>query len=169
MIKDVFKVPSFSDRLGMPMVSVDASFPLLSNPIPDLFHRHHHHHLVDSCHLLCHGQFLSLASDEAGPLQSVKVRRNQATIHSDTVDEVTDVDFVEKDAVDVAAAAADVGDPGAVTARSGSLNEPYPRRLGMTIVRCEGAIMALCRDGNKSISEAVVCPRKMWPNTKRAG
>ena len=163
-------VPSFSDRLGMPVVSVDASFRPWSTPILDSFRRHpHHHHLVESCRLLRHQDFLTLTSDEAGPSQSATFRRNRATIHSGTGDEVNDVDFVGKDAVDVAVAAVDVDDPGAVTERSGLAKQPYPRRFGTTIVRCEGAMVALCRDGSKSISEAVVCPQKVWPNTKRPG
>jgi hypothetical protein len=107
----------------MPAVSVDASFRPWSTPILDSFHRRHHHHqLVDSCRLLRHQDFLTLTADEAGPLQSVTFRRNQAKIHSGTGDEVTDVDFVEKDAVDVAVAAVDVDDPGAVTERCGLPN-----------------------------------------------
>jgi hypothetical protein len=107
----------------MPVVSVDASFRPWSTPILDSFprhHHHHHHHLVESCRLLRHQDFLTLTSDEAGPLQSATFRRNQATTHSGTDDEVNDVDFVGKDGVDVAVAAADVDDPGAVTERSGS-------------------------------------------------
>ena len=106
----------------MPVVSVDASFRPWSNPILDSFRRHHHHHhllLVESCRVLRHQDFLTVTSDEAGPLQSVTFRRNQATIHSGTGDEVNDVDFVGKDAVDVAVAAAEFDDPGAVTERSG--------------------------------------------------
>ena len=107
----------------MPVVSADASFRPWSTPILDSFHRHHHrHHLVDSCRLLRHQDFLTLTSDEAGPLQSVTFRRNQATIHSGTGDEVNDVDFVGKDAIDVAVAATDVDDRGAVTERSGLAN-----------------------------------------------
>jgi len=97
----------------------------------------------------------------------VKVHRNRATSHSGTIDEVNEVDFEEKDVVAAAAdVGANVGDPGAaaVPARSGW---PFPRRFGKTIVRSQGAVMALCRVGSGPISEAVVCPQKIWPSTNR--
>jgi hypothetical protein len=104
----------------MPGAGVDVSCLPLSNPILRSSHRHHHHNPADSCLLLRRGYFLTPTSDAAGLLQWGKFHRNQVTIHSGTIDEVTAADSVEKDVVDVVAAdAADVGDPGAVTARSG--------------------------------------------------